>query len=311
MEDVDEYTIKVHYPEIYMSFHEFTKQLHTKDDTSIFASLFQSETMETYGLTSANTRIVLSFGGGSSVKQAFFPNIFADTNINPPQDDSSETTFLFLIAFDETFRDVKIVNAFRQSIIGHIRKLKPNQLHIEVYTACICENIPICNDKTIVRYNTYMLQTLPDATFDDMKPCDVDGAFTEQFTHLLHDINRHDLKVYIHNDAWFDTTLPFGTNVKVKRVPRFGSNFELLRVIPALFSTHFTKPNVFLIRGSRDESHATIVLFFSHDAITKYMADFTNADNATLVGLTGAGRTRRRRRIIHRKQSRHRRGRRA
>lgn len=308
--EADEYTSKL-ISTTYISFDEFIHDIDTEytktnvnTEGSIFRSFFDDRVLAEFELTNENTRFVFSFGGGGP--NAFFPHIFTNTTLNPVRNDGheSEVSTIVIIAFDETFHDSSISVAFQLSIVNHLRTLKPNQLNVQVIIVFICENIPPCTDKSIVRYNTYLLQTRDDATFETMRPCDVSGSFFDKLVHLVQEINRHTFSLYIHNDAWFDTTLPFGKTTKVTRIQQFGSNFETLSVIPMILHTYFNKDNVFMIRyyGIRI---AQIIPFFSREAIHLYDADFTNATNAVVVGLRG-GRRSTRRRAQRRRSSRHR-----
>jgi hypothetical protein len=270
------------------------------------------------------TRVVLSLGGGGSVPdQVSFPNVFFKHEFMSGLEHGAS---VIIIAIDKTFEHEHIRRSFSQKIelmfeppSGNVVSAIIPGLYSFIHICFLPIQIPTCVDQTEIARNTFLLQR-PGATlkhYMNYPPCDMGPEHRPENTHWVSVFTKlieklQHLKVYVQNDAWWHTGVPFGMlherlDPSLGHILSFGINFEQLGIIPFVFGKHFTNyGNLFIIR-IRDGP--TIIPFFDESAISRYgRANFSRPENAALLGLPpvpvrGGRRKSRRRRHTRRRKS--------
>lgn len=275
------------------------------------------------------TRVVLSLGGGGSIPdQVSFPNIFFNDEFMSGLERGASVV---IIAMDMTFEHEHIRDSFKGKVAKMFHDERPaggNSVYVSriipdlynfIHICFLPIQIPSCVDQKEQAKTTYSLQR-PGATFKyytNHPLCEMDSEHKVEITHWINVFTilvqkLKDIKVYVQNDAWWHTRVPFGIHHEhldrsVGDINNYGINFEQLGIIPFIFGKYFPNyANLFIIRIRDYEPK--IVPFFDDDAILKYPRNFSRPENAAYLGLTGGRRRRTRRR--HQRTSRRARGRR-
>ena len=276
------------------------------------------------------TRIVFSLGGGGSIPdQVSFPNIFFNADFMSELEHGAS---VIIIAIDDTFEHEHIRDSFKGKVAKMFHDERPagNSVYVSriipdlysyIHICFLPIRIPSCVDRKELAKTTYLLQR-PGASlkhYANNPPCEMDFEHKVENTHWINVFTTlvqklKDFKVYVQNDAWWDTSVPFDIHHEhlhpsVGRIYKFGINFEQLGIIPFIFGKYFPSANLFIVR-IRDDA-PEIHPFFGEDAIIKYFrTDFTRPENAAYLGLTGGSRRRARRTRRRQRSSRRTRGRR-
>jgi hypothetical protein len=295
---------------------EFTRSTPYNSD-SIQGLLYEpSRAIEVYN----KIRVVFSLGGGgSSPDQVSFPNVFFNRDFMSGLEHGAS---VIIIAIDETFEHEHI----RRSFVKHIELMfEPHSgnrisavdsdLYSFIHICFLPIRIPTCVDPTELARTTFLLQR-PGASFKhymNHTPCDMGSERKVENTHWVNVFTKlveklQYLKVYIQNDAWWSSRIPFGIlherlDPSLGHIYSFGINFEQIGIIPFVFGKYFANyGNLFIIR-IRDGP--TIIPFFDESAISRYTrANFSRPENAELLGIRGGGsRATRRRRHTRRRKS--------